>query len=542
MRMNRDRVRTVLVAVALAVVTLAVYAPVRDHAFVTIDDEHYLYGNRVVRAGLTPEGAAWAFRSTEVSNWHPLTWLSHMADVSIFGMDPGSHHLVSVAFHAANAILVFLLLFGTTGAFWPAAFAAALFAVHPLHVESVAWASERKDVLSVFLGLLALLAYARYARRPSPGAYAAVLLLFAAGLLAKPMLVTLPFAMLLMDWWPLARIAGADGPGAAPPPVRVPASRLVLEKVPLFALSAASCVVTYLVQQRGGAMTALPLPDRAANAVVAFAAYLGKTVWPGGLAAIYPYPAGGHPAWQVAGAAALLALATVAALLQWKRRPWLTVGFLWFAGTLVPVSGIVRIGAQAMADRYTYLPHIGLFVAAVWAGVELGTRFRVSRPVAAAGLAVVAAFAIGARVQAGYWKDSVTLFSRTLELTSGNYLAAHNLGIALEDEGKLPEAALRYQEALRIQPFHAESHNNLGIVLARLGRSDEAIRHLREALRLSPGRPEPHNNLGLALARAGRLEEAVGHFREALRLDPGHEAARANLRFALESLGAGGRR
>jgi len=354
-----SRSRVIVLALLLAVGTAAVYLPVRSFDFCGFDDDAYVSENALVRQGLTPRGVAWAFTTFRAANWHPLTWLSHMLDVSLFGMEPGAHHLVNVAFHAANAVLLFLVLRGMTGALWGSAAVAALFALHPLHVESVAWIAQRKDVLSAFFFLLMLSAYLRYARSPSRGRLAAVTALFALGLLAKPMLVTAPFVLLLLDFWPLGRFGGAHpDPGTLPAghPPAVGVRRAVLEKVPLFLLSALSSVVTVVAQSRGGAMVpadALPFGARAANALVACAAYLWKTFWPAGLAVYYPHTKGELPAWKIAGAAALLSALTGIAVREARRRPYLAVGWLWFLGMLVPVIGLVQVGGQAMADRYT---------------------------------------------------------------------------------------------------------------------------------------------------------------------------------------------
>ena len=527
---------------ALVLLTLAGYWPVKSHPFIPLDDNLYVYENGRVLRGLTVEGARWAFGTTSAQNWHPLTWLSHMTDVELLGADPGRHHVVNVLFHAANACLVFLLLLRLTGAVWRSALVAALFALHPLRVESVAWVSERKDVLSAFLGLLFLHAYVRYARRPGAMAYLVLPVLLALGLMAKPMLVTLPFLLLLLDWWPLGRTGRKQlaGTGAAGAPAASPAplSRLLLEKAPLFALSAASCAVTYYAQQEGGAVAAIPLGTRLVNGIAASGTYLWKTAWPASLSFFYPYRVTGLPVLEVAAAGAAVAAITALAVRHGRGRPFLPVGWFWFLGMLVPVIGIVQVGAQAMADRYTYLPHVGLFLAAVWGSADLlqGVRRRV--PASAVAVALLCGvLLVLTRMQLGYWKDAATLFDHASEVTERNYLAENNIGVALEERGRLAEAESHYLAAIAYQPYYAEAHNNLGIVAARQGRLDEAMGHFRDALRLRPEVPDPHNNLGLALAQAGKVGDAIPCFREAVRLAPEHVKARVNLAAALSLAG-----
>lgn len=524
-----------LIVPALLVVTLAaVYAQVRTFAFVNLDDQQYVTSNPVVLRGLTWDGVGWAFGGFHAANWHPLTWLSHMADVTLFGLDAGAHHLVNVALHALNALLLFAFLRRATGATWRSAAVAALFAVHPLHVESVAWVSERKDVLSALFFFLTIHAWIGHTRRPGAGRYVAVAALFVLGLLAKPMLVTLPFVLLLVDVWPLGRLAsGGDGEGV---PSR--AARLVAEKLPLLALAAASSLVTWLAQSSGGAAASaevVPLGARVANAVVSYVVYLVRTAWPSGLAAFYPHPSlagDGIPTWKVAGALLLLLAITAAVVRERSRRPYLLFGWLWFVGTLVPVIGLVQVGEQGLADRYTYLPLTGPFVAAAWGGAELLGRLRPPALAWGAALAPVVALALVARAQAATWRDSVALHGRALEVTDRNWNAWNGLGDALADAGRPQEAIGAYQEALRIRPRLAAAWNGLGAAHGQLGAHADAIARFEEALRIRPGYADAWYNLGTAHGSLGRHARAAECFRAALRLRPDDARAWQNLGVA----------
>jgi protein O-mannosyl-transferase len=516
------------VCVLLLAVTLA-YAGASRCDFVNLDDPYYVTANGVVQAGLTWGGVRWAFTTMMASNWHPLTWLSHMLDVQVFGLDPAGHHLTSVVLHLLNVLLVFVVFRRLTGKAWPSLLAAALFGLHPLRVESVAWVGERKDVLSLSFALLGLWAYARYAERPSAARMSLVALCLALGLMAKAMLVTFPCILLLLDWWPLRRMR--------PPARRV--LGLVAEKLPLFALSAAAVVVGVVATGRnaalGGAET-FPLGVRLQNAVAAYVAYLAKTVAPVDLAAFYPYPRS-FVWWQTAVGLALLAAATACVVRMRKRRPYLLVGWLWFVGTLVPVIGLVQTGSQAMADRYTLLPHVGLFLAVAWGVRELAVRSRAHARLAT-GLAVaaLALFAVLTHRQTEVWRDSRTLFEHALAVTDGNWLAHNNLGDALVKEGRLAEAAAHFEESLRLLPAYPDAHYNLGVVRARMGQTDDAIVEYRAVLRLAPENVNARNNLGLLLLRSGAPGEAVEELTEVVRLrpDPG---ARANLALALGKAG-----
>lgn len=531
---SRYRVE-ILICLGLAFVTAAVYWQVGTHQFINLDDDVYVYENPAVQAGLTARGCAWAFSTFTSANWHPLTWLSHMLDVQLFGLNAGRHLYTNLVFHILNTLLLFVVLRRMTGAVWRSAAVATLFALHPLHVESVAWVSERKDVLSTFFWMLALLAYARYTERTqSWGRYLLVVIALICGLMAKPMLVTLPFVLLLLDYWPLNRLRwqSADGTKA----LLAKALPLIREKIPLFALVAASSVVTYMAQQYGGAvksLTRFPLPARLSNVVVAYAGYLAKMLWPSKLAVYYPYELS-RPAWQLIVAALVLSSVTALVLYAARRRGYLLTGWLWYLGTLVPVIGLVQVGEQSLADRYTYVPLVGLFLMLVWGTGDFvkGWRFRrVASAIAAAALAAILCALTWQQV--GRWRDNVTLYEYSLGVTANNYVINNNLGYALSKQGRRTEGIARLNEALRIKPDFFEAHNSLGAALVEEKRFDEALRHFEEALRLQPGVARVHSNMGATLGSMNRLDEAASHLNEALRLDPGSPGTQFNLGLIL---------
>ena len=523
-----------LVVAGLFLLVLSVYGQVGRFPFIILDDLQYVTENPAVLQGFSRESVSWAFTTFHAANWHPLTWLSHMADVELFGPSARWHHRMNVAYHLLNTGLLFLVLWRMTGGLWKSAFVAALFGVHPLHVESVAWVSERKDVLSTLFLILTMGAYLRYVRSPGLGRYLVVAACFALGLMCKPMLVTLPFALLLLDWWPLGRMAPSDAPWWRP---SMPALRgLVREKLPLLGLSAISCAVTLLAQAGGGAVksfTAYSPGSRLANALVSYVSYLGKTAWPLDLAVFYPHPAmlpGGIPAWKIAGSILLLAGISFLAFWQGRCRPYLAVGWLWYLGTLLPVIGLAQVGEAGMADRYTYVPLIGIFLMVVWGVPDLleGWRFRRIALGALCG-SVVLAFTMAARHQAGYWRDSVTLFSRALAITETNWFVSNNLGASYDRLGRIREAIPHYREALRIKPDFAEGWNNLGLAYGKIGQPREAIAYYREALRIKPGNAETWNNLGVAYGKLGEYPQAVEASTEAVRLRPDYAMAWYNL-------------
>jgi protein O-mannosyl-transferase len=572
---ERRQVR--LICLVLGLGTFFIYCSVLGHDWITLDDWAYVLANPHVRDGLSLRNTLWAFDGGSFSgNWHPLTWISHMIDCQLYGLDhPGAHHLTNLLFHIANTLLLFIVLKRMTGALWRSAAVAALFAWHPLHVESVAWIAERKDVLSTFFALLALLAYVRYAEqskaqnRKSKIDYAVALFCFALALMSKPMVVTLPFVLLLLDFWPLKRIGivntthqletGTSNHFA----LRTPRSAF-FEKLPFFALSLVSSIITFFAQRTGGAVSTLeqaPFRMRVANAMISYVRYLGKILWPTKLAILYPLQI--FPAWTWMASLAVLLVLSFAAVATARRRPWFFVGWFWFLGTLVPVIGLVQVGKQSMADRYTYMPAVGIFMVLAWGCGEVVERWPRLRPVAiAAGTICLCAFAGMTVVQLQYWKDSVTLFTRALEVTPANAMALNNLALGLERRGKPAEAIAQYKRALQIEPqsvpsFHLmglnlasqgdypdaiECYNhalgitddpsiryNLGNALAAEGKFAEAEAQYTKALSADPDSADIHNNLGAMLARQGRLDEAMGHFESALRLQPDYPEAQDQL-------------
>ena len=530
----------------LITAVLLVYWQVGDHEFINYDDNVYITDNAQVQKGLTSKGIIWAFTTSHTGNWHPLTWISHMLDCELYGLNPRGHHLTNVLLHMANAILLFVVLRWMTGAIWRSGLVAALFALHPLHVESVAWAAERKDVLSTFFWLLTMVAYVHYVNRPGGKRYFLVLVTFFLGLMAKPMLVTLPFVLLLLDYWPLNRFKPWAVTGSVEDqPLgfrssgddKSPILKAVMEKTPLFLMSLFSCVVTVMAQQEAGAISTLeivPFKLRIANGLVSFVAYMGKMIWPQDLAVFYPHPVSDLQIWKPVVAGLFLLILSTVALWVAQRCRYVLVGWLWYLGTLVPVIGLVQVGEQAMADRYTYVPLIGLFIVVVWGFADLVKGWRSRRWVVSVSAAVmVLALMAGSWLQVAHWKNSVKLFKHALDATSNNYVAHYNLGNALALQGNLTGAVSHYNKALQINPDHAEAHLNLAVGLDRQGKHQEAIQHYAEVLRISPHDAQSHNNLGVALAEQGRLREAVAHFTEALRIDPNFKEAQRNLDLSL---------
>jgi tetratricopeptide (TPR) repeat protein len=514
-------------AALLAILTLAVvalYLPTLRHAYV-FDDEAHISGNPVVLEGLGADGVRWAITTLSGTSWHPLTWLSYMAVVEVFGPAPGPQHALGFLLHALNALLLMLALVRLTGALGRSAFAAALFALHPIHVESVACAAMRKDVLYAFFWLAALLAYVRHAHRPGPARYGLVAGVFALSLMSKPMAVTLPVALLVLDMWPLGRASGGLKPGMTHLPLG--------EKLPLLALSAAVVALTAM----GGTETevlvgfdTLPLAARLKNVPVSYVMYLIQTLWPSGMAVYYPLSPAGPPAWAWMSATAALAAFTALAFRERRRRPWLAAGWAWYLVTLLPVIGFLPIGFFARADRYTYLPLIGIFVIIAWGGRELLAGLRHGAVAgAAAAVFVLLLLAAIARVQVGFWRDPVSLFSHALVVTEGNWLAHYGLGQALRAGGDATAAAEHYRSAIALNPGYKEARNNLGILLAERGDPEGALAQFQEALRYRPRAADLHYNAGLALEALGRDAEAARAFRRAMDLEPGRADARAAL-------------
>ncbi len=568
-----------LILLGLAAMTFAIYAQVVGHQFITLDDDAYIKQNAMVNRGLTLAGVAWAFTTFDQGNWHPLTWIAHMIDRQLFGMNAGGHLLVNALIHVANTLLVFWFLLRTTHARWPSALVAALFALHPLHVESVAWAAERKDTLSTFFGLLSLIAYARYAEARSNGRYAWTAITLALGLLAKPMLVTWPFVMLLLDYWPLRRFDLTSRKDVA-----TKLWPLLREKLPLFAIVAASAVITTLAQSHGGAVRTFqefPIALRVVNAVVSYAKYLLLTFWPNDLAVYYPYTTAGTPAWQIICAAFLLIGITAFCFFQPRKLSgYLIVGWLWFLGTLVPVIGIVQVGGQTMADRYFYIPSIGLFIVIAFGLADFARSWRVA-PSVRTGIAVAVLLILATltNAQIHRWSDSFTLFKHTLAVTPPNLMIENDLGSALSSSGLHDEAAVHFEKALEIIPAHYDSllydtllnmgitrfyqnrlpeaieycqsalrlrpdapkaHDLLGMALAMQGHGEAALDEIRHAAELAPNDADIQKDLGVTLARLGRIPESIDHFHEALRLNPYNASAHNNLGLSLLQSGKPG--
>lgn len=562
------------IIIFLFVSILAIYWQTRDHAFIEYDDQVYLLENPHVRSGLSLENIQWAFTSEYAANWHPVTWISHMLDVELFGMNPAGHHLTSVFLHVLNAVLLFTLMSRITGSPWKSAAVASLFALHPLHVESVAWVAERKDVLSTLFWITALHMYIRYVDKPTPARYIYVIIVYGLGLLSKSMLVSLPAMLLLMDYWPLQRPAFWRAGGIMPPGSRS-VWGLILEKLPFLLIAVAISIVTIIAQQNGNAMTSIeasPLSERLQNALNAYPGYLGKMLWPTDLAVFYPFKTG-IPAWETVAAAIFLLTASIFVIHERQRHPYLLVGWFWYLITLVPVIGIVRVGLQAMADRYTYMPLVGIFIILAW-GMEdllIGCNLMWHRLAYSLTAAIIAACILLSWRQASYWRDTTTLFNHALDSTQDNYMALTVLGRYLERQGRLDEALNSFNEALEIAPWYeyakvhqgiilmnqgrldaavfkyneailqnptsVTGHINLGIVMALQNRHEEAIHNFTIALDFNPRSAAAHYNLGMELARSGKFAEAIEHYNKGLEIDPEDVNCHNNLGIALAELG-----
>ncbi len=521
----RNPRRTSLICLLLGAITLAIFWPSLNHSFLDYDDQQYVTENSHVRAGLTWNGLLWAFRTNHAGNWHPLTWLSHMLDCQLYGLNPFGHHLSNLLLHIAGTLLLFLFLNNATGAAWRSAFVAALFAWHPLHVESVAWVAERKDVLSAFFWMLTVCSYAWYAAKPGTGRYLATLALFALGLMAKPMVVTLPFVLLLLDYWPLKRMsvfsANASQPGC------LPWFRLVREKLPFLVLTAIACFLTVRAQRASHFVSTtgeLPLNQRLPHVLISYEQYIAKAILPRRLAVFYPYSSA--PLWEAVVAGVLLGLVSLAALKLASRRPYLLVGWFWFLGALVPVIGLVQVGDQALADRYSYLPLIGLFLIFVWGVMDMDGDGLLAK-IFLAGVCAVAA--VGCSLQLRYWKDTGTLFTHAARVTQSNYVAVAVEGSLQARQGNLASAVQLYTEALRYNPDYAEAHLLLGNVLEQQGHEDQAVAEYSTALRLKPYYDSAHIFLGATLAKQQKYDEALAHYQIALQLNPDSALAHHSL-------------
>jgi Flp pilus assembly protein TadD len=524
--------RSVLVCVFLALATIAVYWPTVHHEFVKYDDDKYVTENPNVTGGISKQSVIWAFTGVHYHMWHPLTTLSHILDCQLFGLDSFRHHLVNILFHTVNVLLLFGVLKTATGAVWPSAFVAAVFALHPVNVESVAWVAERKNVLSGLFWLLTMAAYIRYAKRPAVMNYLLVFLVFALAVMTKPVVVTLPFVLALLDYWPLHRTGW----------------RLVAEKLPLLLLSAGLSVITFAVQQSGAVVSDfgdVPLGFRAANAFVSYLTYIVKLFVPARLAVFYPHPFDAIPIWKAAAAG--LVLLAVSVLVFWfaRGRRYLTVGWLWYIGTLVPVIGLIQAGAQARADRYCYIPYIGLFVMLAWGLAEVSEKWRYRKILLGVpAVVVLLALAAGSRLQLRHWRNNAALFEHTLRVTGNNYVMHNNYANILSDMGRLDEAVEHFYAALKLRPNSAEMHNNLANTLRKLGKTDDAIAHYEKAIELKPAFEVARYNLasilaerGFGLAKLGKFDRAVEDYNKALEIKPDFTIAHGRLGLALAALG-----
>lgn len=535
-----NRYRLIFTCLFLVISTFSVYWQVHDYDFVNYDDVIYVTTNPYVQSGLSADTVRWAFISTDGANWHPLTWLSHILDVELFGMDAGPHHLTSLLLHTVNGLLLFIFLYRTTEKLWPSSLVAALFALHPLHVESVAWISERKDVLSTFFWMLTLNAYFLYSKTKKSGPYLSALAFFALGLMAKPMVVTLPFVLLLLDYWPLARWQTPDEQYRMQT-ISSSLFQLIYEKIPFFTLTLFASGLTFFSQQKAGAVASIEnfsFSVRVTNALVSYMSYAWKMFWPFSLSAFYPHPG------QILAGKTLLAVIFLfgISLIVWRfrfRQPYLIMGWLWYLGTLVPVVGLIQVGDQAMADRYTYIPLTGLFIMIAWILTTLVDkwphRLAILRAVS---FSVIVCCAMATFFQVRHWQNSVTLFSHAAAVTQDNAFAHRALGSALSEVGKYKNAIPEYKAALKIKPAYQEAHFDLGLALAHQRKFEEAVDHFRNALQLrTQHKAIVHHSLGMALRDAGHIKEGIVHLKKALQLKTDYAKAYYSLAKALQIQG-----
>jgi tetratricopeptide (TPR) repeat protein len=514
--------QTIGICIALAALTWLVFGQTLWHDFINYDDPRYVYENTKITDGLRISGIAWAFTHIHSMNWHPLTTISHMLDCQVYGLRAGWHHFTNVLLHTIAAILLFTALERMTGAFWRSAFVAAVFAIHPLRVESVAWIAERKDVLSGVFFMLTLLAYLYYARLPRITRYLVVAFVLACGLMSKPMLVTLPFVLLLLDYWPLDRIKGQVW-------------KRILEKIPLIALSAASSIATFLAQKGAVGWTEeLPIMERINNAVVSYVLYIWQMLWPVNLAVFYPHPENRLRLWEIISSLLLLICVTAVAITLRKQRPYLITGWLWYLGMLVPVIGLVQVGWQGRADRYTYLPQIGLYIALTWVVADLTHLGRHRRTIlSATGLLIIVLLSWRAWVQTAYWRDSETLFNHALAVTANNDVAENNLGIVYLRQGNVDQAIALLQAAVDVRPDNSPAHENLAKALLQKGKVSDALIHYRKLLELQPDNIEVHNIVGTVLIQQGRPRDAIDEWQKVLTIQPDNGNAMSNLAWVL---------
>jgi len=536
----------VAICIFLIVATFCVYSQVQDHEFINYDDYQYIKDNWKIKSGLTSESISWAFTTFYGYNWFPITWLSHIFDYQLYGLNPKGHHLTNLLFHIANALILFMVLLRMTGKLWRCAFIAAMFAFHPLNVESVAWVAERKNVLSTLFWLLTMWAYIHYAEKSTIKNYGLVLLFFALGLMSKPMLVTLPFVLLLLDYWPLRRLkleqGGSDNeiPVKSQYHVKSEFLKLMLEKVPLFALATGACIVTFIAQQEGASINAnsLSLPTRLTNAVVSYLEYLKKMIWPNDLAVFYPHPESTLAAWKWVVCFVMLVTITAISIKFIKKAPYFAVGWFWYLGTLIPVIGIVQVGVQAMADRYTYIPLIGIFIIVAWGVPELISKWHHKEKVLSVSVGIITlTLLITTWGQVSQWKNSITIFKHALKVANENsynsYLINYHLGGAFWNKRKTGEAISHFKMAIKINPDYAPTYNNLGIILGAEGKTEEEISYYKMAIQINPDFAKAHSNLGNALQKGKKNSEAISHYKMAIKINPDYANAHSNLGNAL---------
>jgi tetratricopeptide (TPR) repeat protein len=497
---------SLIICLVLAIIAFIIYYQVHSFEFVNYDDNTYVYANPSIQAGITFKAVKWAFTSGYADNWHPLTWLSHMLDWQLFGANAEGHHIINLIFHILNTLLVFIVFKKMTNVLWQSAFVAALFALHPLHVESVAWIAERKDVLSTFFWLLAMWAYVRYVEQPKVARYLWIVVFFALGLMSKPMLVTLPFVFLILDYWPLNRLGSKRS-----------LVYLLIEKIPLFMMTAAGCVATFITQKESGAMRLtkdLSFPLQLANASISYMQYIIKMIWPSRLAVFYPHSGRDISILYAVVSAVVLLTVTILVIRFAKNHRYLFTGWFWYLGTLVPVIGLVQVGRQSMADRYTYITLTGLFIIIAWGLSELLAKWRYKKIVfVSSAILVVSALSLCTYFQIRYWRNSLTLFQHALEVTNNNYVAHYCIADPLIAQGRLDEAIYHYSQAIRIEPDYAGALNDLGAVLYKEGKTDEAIGYYNRALKADPSLASTHLSLAAALESKGNLDEAAEHYK-----------------------------
>ena len=541
MNKNSNKNWSLIICLVLAIGTFIIYYQAHSFEFVNYDDNIYVYANPNIQAGIIFKAVKWAFTAGYADNWHPLTWLSHMLDWRLFGANAGGHHIVNLIFHIANTLLLFFVLRKMTNAIWPSAFVAALFVLHPLHVESVAWVSERKDVLSTFFWLLTMWAYVRFVSRPKISSYLWMVIFFALGLMAKPMLVTLPFVLLLLDYWPLDRLGPANNPNSRKTGAKYSLSYLLIEKIPLFVLALASCIVTFIVQKKGGAIHSgenYNVFIRLANASVSYLQYIIKMIWPSRLAFFYPHPGSSISVPYAVISAVLLLAVTIIILRFAKNHRYLVTGWFWYLGTLVPVIGLVQVGIQAFADRYSYITLIGLFVIIAWGLAELFEKWAHRRIVLwTASLMVLSTLAVCTYFQTRYWQDSITLYQHALKVTENNCRAHLSLAKAMLKQNRIKEAIQHNNEVLKIKPDDTEAINNLGLDFDKAGKTDEAIGYYKKAIEVDPCDVEAYLNLGSVFIDKGEFGNAVSFFSKALQISPDSLEIRFNLGLALVNSG-----